>query len=198
MSAWQNESRSLLSLSLSLSASPWSSGRLIDRCDGWMDGWMVRQKPILWKGRSTSASELLERLGDVPLIAATTVAVSPSVSHKRDGQSVRPSVGEKGYLPLNTLNKVNRKRAQKGEKREERRRGEETAASSDAQCGRAGGTGTARSNPSFAESFVNWGWGCTMLGRHRRQAATTDERERERERGDRMTRSSCVSGFAAG
>ena len=164
-----------------------------------MDGRPGRNRFVAKAERGTSSTAGL--LGDVPLIAATTVAVSPSVSHKRDGQSicpsVRPSVGEKGYLPLNTLNKVNRKRAQKGEKREERRRGEETAASSDAQCGRAGGTGTARSNPSFAESFVNWGWGCTMLGRHRRQAATTDERERERERGDRMTRSSCVSGFAA-
>ena len=140
--------------------------------DGWSDGQaeadsLERQK-----------HELLELLGDVPLIAATTVAVSQLAARRM----ASPSVGEKGYLPLNTLNKVNRKRAQKGEKREERRRGEETAASSDAQCGRAGGTGTgtARSRPSFAESFVNWGWGCTMLGRHRRQAATTDERERER------------------
>ena len=114
-------------------------------------------------GAGGSTSSLSAFLGDVPLIAATTVplgqSVIPSVSRKRDGTAV----GEKGYLPLNTLNKMNRRRgrAQKGgrEKRTEMRREEETTPS-DVQCG-------TRSRSSFAESFVNWepeGWGCTMLG----------------------------------
>ena len=79
---------------------------------------MVRQKPILWKGRSTSASELLERLGDVPLIAATTVAGRHSVSSPQEGWDGRsPSLGEKGHLPLNTLNKMNRKRGEESAER---------------------------------------------------------------------------------
>ena len=68
-------------------------------------------------GAGGSTSSLSAFLGDVPLIAATTVplgqSVIPSVSRKRDGTAV----GEKGYLPLNTLNKMNRKResTEKGE-----------------------------------------------------------------------------------
>ena len=69
-------------------------------------------------GAGGSTSSLSAFLGDVPLIAATTVplgqSVIPSVSRKRDGTAV----GEKGYLPLNTLNKMNRKResTERGEK----------------------------------------------------------------------------------
>ena len=75
-----------------------------------------------------STSSLSAFLGDVPLIAATTVplgqSVIPSVSRKRDGTAV----GEKGYLPLNTLNKMNRKResTERGEREgEEKARGAE-------------------------------------------------------------------------
>ena len=102
--------------------------------DGWMDGWSDGQAEA--DSLERQKHELLELLGDVPLIAATTVAVSQLAARRM----ASPSVGEKGYLPLNTLNKMNRKRAQKGdrererERREEKRREEETA-SSDVQCG---------------------------------------------------------------
>ena len=108
--------------------------------DGGMDGWMngrSGRKPIPWKRRRAggSTSSLSAFLGDVPLIAATTVplgqSVIPSVSRKRDGTAV----GEKGYLPLNTLNKMNRKResTERGERRKGKRSRE--TASSDVQCG---------------------------------------------------------------
>ena len=108
--------------------------------DGWMDGWSDGQAEA--DSLERQKHELLELLGDVPLIAATTVAVSQLAARRM----ASPSVGEKGYLPLNTLNKMNRKRAQKGERererereREEKRRGEkrreEETASSDVQCG---------------------------------------------------------------
>ena len=73
---------------------------------------------FLGKKAGGSTSSLSAFLGDVPLIAATTVplgqSVIPSVSRKRDGTAV----GEKGYLPLNTLNKMNRKTesTERGEK----------------------------------------------------------------------------------
>ena len=118
LSAWQNEShprsRPLLGA---------RGGSLIGAMDGGMDGWMngrSGRKPIPGKRRRAggSTSSLSAFLGDVPLIAATTVplgqSVIPSVSRKRDGTAV----GEKGYLPLNTLNKMNRKResTERGEK----------------------------------------------------------------------------------
>ena len=160
LSAWQNEShprsRPLLGA---------RGGSLIGAMDGGMDGWMngrSGRKPIPGKRRRAggSTSSLSAFLGDVPLIAATTVplgqSVIPSVSRKRDGTAV----GEKGYLPLNTLNKMNRKResTERGERRKGKRSRE--TASSDVQCGIARAT----SRPPFAESFVNpiRGWECTM------------------------------------
>ena len=86
---------------------------MIGAMDGGMDEWTVRQKTDSLEkeaGAGGSTSSLSAFLGDVPLIAATTVplgqSVIPSVSRERDGTAV----GEKGYLPLNTLNKMNRKR----------------------------------------------------------------------------------------
>ena len=76
-----------------------------------MDGRPGRNRFLGKAERGTSSTAGL--LGDVPLIAAATVAVS----RKKDGQSVSQAVGEKGYLPLNTLNKMNRKRAEKEERR---------------------------------------------------------------------------------
>ena len=170
LSAWQNES---------LSVSPWGSGRLIDRCDGWMDGWMDG-----WSDGQAEADslerqkhELLELLGDVPLIAATTVAVSQLAARRM----ASPSVGEKGYLPLNTLNKMNRRRgrAQKGgrEKRKEMRRGD--------RFFRCPVWHPRRSRARLSQNLLSIRAGrCTMLGRQRQAAAGGDGTVSER---DRMT-----------
>ena len=54
----------------------------------------------------------------VPLIAATTAAARHSVSSPQEGWDGRsPSLGEKGHLPLNTLNKMNRKRGEESAER---------------------------------------------------------------------------------
>ena len=112
MSAWQNES---------LSASPSLPGAARgDSLIGAMDGQAETDSLERQAGRQEHEL-LLERLPwrrGVPLIAPTTVAGRHSVSSPQEGWDGRsPSLGEKGHLPLNTLNKMNRKRGEESAER---------------------------------------------------------------------------------
>ena len=153
---------------------------LIGAMDGWMDGWSDGQAEA--DSLERQKHELLELLGDVPLIAATTVAVSQLAARRM----ASPSVGEKGYLPLNTLNKMNRKRAQKGERERERerekRREEERRGDRFFRCPV---WHPRRSRARLSQNLLSIRAGrCTMLGRQRQAAAGGDGTVSER---DRMT-----------
>ena len=85
-----------------------------------MDGWSGRNR---FFGKAGEEHELLELDPWRRPAGRRDYCGSQYASLPQERWPVRPSVGEKGYLPLNTLNKMNRRRgrAQKGGERREQR-----------------------------------------------------------------------------